>query len=105
MGLLSLLFGSSNNKLQNIKTALNEEALIVDVRSSAEYASGHAKGSINMPLPTLQSGVKKLKNASSLVLCCRSGARAASAQSILSSHGIQSINAGSWQTVEKALKN
>ena len=32
-------------------------------------------------------------------------ARAASAQSILSSHGIQSINAGSWQTVEKALKN
>tara|TARA_B110001452_G_scaffold148093_1_gene123300 strand:+ start:2766 stop:3020 length:255 start_codon:yes stop_codon:yes gene_type:complete len=67
MGLFSLLFGSSNNKLQNIKTALNEGALIVDVRSSVEYASGHAMGSINMPLPTLHSGVKKLKNASSVV--------------------------------------
>ena len=105
MGLLSLLFGSGNSKLQNIKTALNAGALIVDLRSSAEYASGHAKGSINMPLSVLQSGVKKLKNTSSVVLCCRSGARAASAQIILNSHGIQSINAGSWQTVESALKN
>jgi len=105
MGLLSFLFGSGNNQLENIKTALNAGALIVDVRSSAEYASGHAKGSINMPLPTLQSGIKKLKNASSVVLCCRSGARAASAQNMLSGQGIQSINAGSWQTVETALKN
>jgi rhodanese-related sulfurtransferase len=39
------------------------------------------------------------------VLCCRSGARAASAQNMLSGQGIQSINAGSWQTVETALKN
>jgi len=105
MGLFSFLFGSGNNQLENIKTALNAGAVIVDVRSSAEYASGHAKGSINMPLPTLQSGLKKLKNASSVVLCCRSGARAASAQNMLSGHGIQSINAGSWQTVETALKN
>lgn len=105
MGLLSFLFGSGNNKLENIKIALNAGALIVDVRSSTEYASGHVTGSINMPLPTLQSGLKKLKNASSVVLCCRSGARAASAQSILSSQGIQSINAGSWQNVESALKN
>ena len=105
MGLLSFLFGSGNNKLENIKIALNAGALIVDVRSSTEYASGHVKGSINMPLPTLQSGLKKLKNASSVVLCCRSGARAASAKSILSSQGIQSINAGSWQNVERALKN
>lgn len=105
MGLLSFLFGSGNNKLEKIKIALNAGALIVDVRSSTEYASGHVKGSINMPLPTLQSGLKKLKIASSVVLCCRSGARAASAQSILSSQGIQSINAGSWQNVERALKN
>jgi rhodanese-related sulfurtransferase len=39
-----------------------------------------------------------------VVLCCRSGARAGNAQSMLQSKGIEAINAGPWQSVAKALK-
>jgi rhodanese-related sulfurtransferase len=36
-----------------------------------------------------------------IILCCRSGARAGNAASILQGVGIKSINAGAWQTVAK----
>ena len=36
-------------------------ATIIDVRSKAEYASGHIKGSINIPLDTLQNNLSKIK--------------------------------------------
>lgn len=104
MGLFSALFGGSNKKSEALQAALNNGAMIVDVRSPTEFASGHAPGSINIPTGQFQSKLAKMKKAPSVILCCRSGARAGSVQGLLSGAGIESINAGAWQNVVKAQK-
>ena len=43
------------------KELLKKGAQIIDVRSRGEYASGHVKGSINLPLNELTSSVNKIK--------------------------------------------
>lgn len=78
-------------------------AIIMDVRSREEYASGHVKGSINVPLNQLSSGLKKLKNKDVVIItCCASGMRSASAKGMLKSEGFQNVhNGGSWLSLRK----
>ena len=101
MGLLSFLFGGSK-KQDRIIEALQAGAKIVDVRTPGEFRQGHAKGAVNIPLGNLAQKTAQLqKENQPIILCCRSGARAGNAASILQGVGIQSINAGPWQTVAK----
>ena len=37
-------------------------AIILDVRSKGEFAGGHIKGSINIPVDQLQNNLSKLKD-------------------------------------------
>lgn len=76
-----------------------EGAIVVDVRTSSEYNSGHCKGSINIPLASLNKKVDRLKN-KTIILVCRSGMRAGQAKSILQKNGITAYNAGAWQNVK-----
>jgi rhodanese-related sulfurtransferase len=104
MGLLSFLFGG-NKRQERLVQALQNGAQIIDVRTPGEFAQGHAKGSVNIPLNKLPNSMNKIgKKDGPVVLCCRSGARAGNAQSMLQSKGIEAINAGPWQSVAKALK-
>jgi len=79
-------------------------ALIVDVRSEAEFNSGHAKKSINIPVHEIASQMSSLKN-KVVILVCRSGIRAANVKKVLHKQGIEAYNAGSWQSIEKLLIN
>lgn len=75
-----------------------EGAVIVDVRSPAEFAAGSRPGSINIPLDTLAKGAAKLDKTKPVVLCCASGARSGIAVGILKGLGFRSVtNAGPWQ--------
>ncbi len=77
---------------------LREGGIIVDVRSKAEFAVGHIKGSKNIPLPNLNSNpaIPKDKN-KPIITCCASGMRSGSAKSILKSKGYTNVyNGGSW---------
>ena len=77
-------FGPQLNYTQLVK----EGALIVDVRSTSEYAGGHIKGSINIPLTSLNQNLSKLKNKEAVIItCCASGMRSASAKSMLKANG------------------
>lgn len=76
-------------------------ATIVDVRTKGEYAQGHVKGSINIPLNVITANLKKLDNSKPIITCCASGMRSASAKSILKSNGFQNVhNGGSWMSVK-----
>ena len=59
--------------------------LLIDVRTPDEYAQGHIPGSINIPHDLIQQELSKLGNNKqvNLVLYCRSGMRAKSAQDVL----------------------
>ncbi len=54
-------------------------ALVVDVRESDEYASGHIPGAINMPLSTFQASQLPDPQGKTLVLNCAAGRRSAMA--------------------------
>ncbi|MEO6902380.1 MAG: rhodanese-like domain-containing protein [Bacteroidia bacterium] len=84
---------------------IKEGAIIVDVRSKSEYASGHVKKSINIPLEQVVSNVDTLKSYPHIVTCCRSGTRSGMAVRLLKSKGIKNIsNGGSWQNVNQYIK-
>jgi phage shock protein E len=77
-------------------------ATIVDVRTSGEYAGGHIKGSLNIPLNALQSQMAKLKKDRPVITCCASGMRSGSARSMLLSNGFTEVyNAGSWFNLKR----
>jgi rhodanese-related sulfurtransferase len=70
-----------------------EKLLIVDVRTPAEYQTGHIPGAILMPLETLASSpstLKRLKN-KSVVVYCRTGRRAGIAINWLKQQGLSQV--------------
>ena len=80
-------------------------AVIVDVRTTAEYAGGHLKNSVNIPLARLSSEMKKLRKDVPVITCCASGMRSRSARSMLQSNGFKEVhNGGSWYNLEKIEK-
>ena len=85
----------------NYAELVQQGALILDVRSKGEYAGGHIKGSINISVDTLNNNLNKLKNKEqTIITCCASGMRSASAKSILKSQGYTKVyNGGGWNMV------
>jgi rhodanese-related sulfurtransferase len=91
------LRGLPPEQLADLKAA---GAQVVDVRTRAEFASGHAAGSLNIPLDQLQSRLGELDRARPVLVCCASGSRSAAAASLLRSAGFPNVhNAGPWQRV------
>lgn len=88
----------------NYKELMAKGAKIVDVRTRGEFASGHVKGSINIPLNELSSGVKKLKKETVVITCCASGMRSASAKASLKAMGFAEVhNGGGWMSLNGKL--
>jgi rhodanese-related sulfurtransferase len=91
----------------NYRELLEEGGLVVDVRSKAEYSTGHIKGSRNIPLFELQNNTKLLKDKNKpIITCCASGMRSASAKSLLKSKGYTNVhNGGSWGSLNSKINS
>lgn len=77
-------------------------AIILDVRSTGEYAGGHIKGSVNIPVNILPTQLAKLKKDKAIITCCASGMRSAAARQVLQSNGYTEVyNGGSWFSLKK----
>lgn len=87
------------------KELIAQGAIILDVRSKGEYAGGHIKGSINIPVDQLRQNIHKLKNKNKPVItCCASGSRSAMAKSILKSNGYLKVhNGGAWNRLQSKM--
>jgi rhodanese-related sulfurtransferase len=97
---LKKLFGITSVDLAKL---IKEGALIIDVRSKGEFASGHAKGSINIPLEQIADNASKLKKHPNIITCCRSGNRSGMAKRTLEAKGLNVTNGGTWQNVNQYL--
>ncbi len=97
------MFGNSNApQLANI---IQQGAFLVDVRTPQEFAAGHIKGSVNIPLDRVSSQIAKFKGKDTIVVFCRSGNRSGEAKRILEKNGIQNVyNGGSWGNVKQHVK-
>lgn len=88
----------------NYRELIENGAQIIDVRTRGEYASGHIKGSINIPLNELSSQIKKLKKDKAIITCCASGMRSASAKAQLKSLGFEEVhNGGGWYSLQNKI--
>ncbi|HET8885796.1 MAG TPA: rhodanese-like domain-containing protein [Salinimicrobium sp.] len=89
----------------NYSQLLKEGGVIVDVRSKAEYESGHIKGSKNIPLQNLSSSSAIPKDKDKpIITCCASGMRSASAKSQLKAKGYtQVFNGGGWASLNNKI--
>lgn len=96
-GFLKKLFGGAD-----IKALLDDGAVILDVRTKAEYKNGHVKGSVHMPLHVIDKQIKQLKKYKKpIVTCCASGRRSGVAASRLKAYGLEAYNGGSWTSVRR----
>ena len=69
----------------------NASHLLVDVRTPAEFDSGHIQGAINIPVESLASRLSEVPGDEPIVVYCRSGNRSAQASRILEDAGYNDI--------------
>ena len=98
MGILEKLKGALVGESIDFTELEKAGAIIVDVRTTAEFESGHVKGSKNIPLHLLNDHLDELKN-QTVILVCKSGARAGQAKNLLTGNGIEAYNVGAWQNI------
>ena len=97
-------FGLGNSDGDKVNEYLQNEAVVIDVRTPAEFADGHVEGSVNIPLGIIANKIETIKKYNKqIITCCRSGARSGTAANILNNNGIDTINGGPWQNVAQAV--
>lgn len=71
----------------------HEDAVVLDVRSMAEFKEGHIVNAINVPLNSLGNNLKKLEKhrGTPIVAVCRSGSRSGAACRALRKQGFENV--------------
>jgi rhodanese-related sulfurtransferase len=100
MSILKKLFGGTS---VDLKALVKEGAMIIDVRSPAEFNGGHVKGAVNIPLQAIQSSFNKIPKNKVIITCCASGMRSGSAKSLLKAAGYNVHNGGGWMSLKSKL--
>jgi phage shock protein E len=99
MNFLQNLFGGPD-----LEEYLEKDAVIIDVRTRGEFQMGHGDKAVNIPLDEVTGKLEKIRQYNKpIIACCASGNRSGSAANFLKSKGIEAVNGGSWQNVQRAL--
>ena len=71
----------------------HEDAVVVDVRSIAEFNGGHILNALNIPLNGLKNQLGQLEKRKDrpIILCCRSGSRSGAAVKLLRKSGFEHV--------------
>ncbi len=99
LNMLRSLFGSGPKV--DLKAVLEQGATILDVRTPTEFAQGHVKGAMNVPVDQLQSHLARVPKNKPVITCCKSGMRSGMAEGILRKQGYEAYNGGPWTHVQK----
>lgn len=68
-----------------------ENPIIVDVRSTEEFALGAIEGAINIPFDTLRARISELPRTRNIVLYCAKGQRSYFAYRVLAQYGFENL--------------
>ena len=99
MGFFNFFSGGSNTNA--IKEYLEKGAIILDVRTDAEWNDGHVEGSKLITLNEVPNKVNEIKAWNKpVIIVCKSGGRAGTALSYLKDAGVDAINGGAWQNAD-----
>jgi len=98
--------GTAQKNKAKLAELIQNKALLVDVRTPAEFVEGSAPGAINIPLDQIHLNLDKFKNQSGIIVFCRSGNRSSQAKAILEKSGFQEVyNGGTWNDVSEIIKS
>ncbi len=79
-------------------------AVILDVRTEKEYATGHIEGSVNISLGTIRERYVELDPKKTYITVCSHGLRIVKVENILKEKGFQQVyNGGAWTDLQKTL--
>jgi len=72
----------------------HNDAVVIDVRTKAEFKQGHIINSLNVPLDSLKNQFKSLEKHKSkpIIVSCRSGSRSALACKLLGAAGFEQVH-------------
>lgn len=96
MGLI-MLVGCSNNDYKEIMA--NNEYVIIDVRTSEEYADGHIVDALNIPYDVIENEIDISKDIIIFVYC-RSGNRSSIAYNTLKNLGYTVYDLGAYDNID-----
>lgn len=72
--------------------------IIIDVRRPEEFAKGHVKGSINIPLKEMANRLDEIKKIKEpIIVVCGGGSGHVKAFDLLKANGIKSEKGGGWK--------
>lgn len=74
-----------------VRSLVEEQAFIVDVREKGEYEAGHLKGSVNIPLSELRERTDEIPKDRPVYLHCRSSQRSYNALMALQGRGYENV--------------
>lgn len=84
--------------------AIDSETVVIDVRTPAEFASGHLDGAINIDLQSdsFTEAIDQLDDDGEYVVYCKSGNRSGQATALMEAEGLVVHDAGSMGSAEQA---
>lgn len=95
----------SRNPAESL-AACEPDALVIDVRSPAEFANGHVEGAINIPLDRFAESFSSVlpDKSKQIILYCQSGARSGQACQFLERQNYTNVlNGRNVSTVNQLL--
>ena len=79
-------------------------AIILDVRTSKEYAMGHIKDAVNIPLGEIRERYTELNPSRTYITTCSHGLRSVKVENLLKEKGFKNVyNGGAWTDLEKII--
>ncbi len=101
---IALTLGVSACAASPASIELGTDTVIVDVRTPAEYATGHLEGAVNIDLqsPSFDDAVAELDSEADYVVYCQSGNRSAQAVSVMEEADLAVQDAGGIDEAAKA---
>jgi phage shock protein E len=103
MSLLSLLgFGS-----EKIKDAMRRGAVVIDIRTAAEFDQGKVRDSINIPIDRININLKRIVQMNRpIVICSNSDSENDRVIDVLRANGVKEIyNGGSWTKLWRLIRS
>lgn len=86
-------------------SSLDDDAVVVDVRSREEWDQGHAPNAVFTPMEDLPTALGNVPVGKTVPVICRSGGRSTKAVEFLNEQGLETVNVdGGMQAWEAAGK-
>jgi phage shock protein E len=91
---------------KGLKRKIEQGAIILDVRTPAEYKTGHIEGSINIALSRLHADKLPLDKEKTYITVCSHGLRSVRAMNLLKEKGYRKVfNGGAIADLESEIKD